>query len=158
MAMVDPEVLLETSKERLQAILSQRKSLDAEEMQVRSVINGCEAIIFMQQQQSTRITLTPTQPTALPSIPEVAGVINDGDADEAGENKTQFVRDQILASGTNGITSADLKMAAKRVGMKHPPSWPYGPLQRLKKTGEIMKRKGRFYPKGVAQPNLSLAG
>jgi hypothetical protein len=51
------------------------------------------------------------------------------------------------------MTPADLKAAAKIAGFEHPVGWPYGPLLRLKKKGEAVKRKGRFYPKDA---NLAL--
>jgi hypothetical protein len=83
--------------------------------------------------------------------------MNLSDEEEETENKTQFVRDQIHANVAKGMTPADLKKAAKAVGMAHPSSWPYGPLQRLKKSKEIVKRKGRFYP-GPGKDGLSLVG
>jgi hypothetical protein len=127
-----------------------------------------EAIVAMEKKQYPMTTVEPSVVvTAMDSASqsghggETDDISNYDDVEEEGENKTQFVRDFMQKNATYGVTANDLKAAAAAAGMQHPPSWPYGPFQRLKKKGEIVKRRGRFYPAsktaGGAR-NLALVG
>ena len=132
--------------------LSQRvKTMQQEEQELITVVRGWEAIVAMERKRSGEVG-------PLFETPVNVAAKEDGEeeGDEEGSNKTEFVRKTIFAARA-GISPRDLKTAAKQAGLKHPPSWPYGPLQRLKKSGEIVKRKGRYYSSGRAV-NLSLVG
>lgn len=137
---------------RLEHIIARRKALVAEEDELASVVNGWKAIVASERREHSG----GSTPTALSVKVSDSFQLNDEDEEE-NENKTQFVRDRIQERAALGTKADDLKKAAKAAGMKHPPSWPYGPLQRLKKKGEIIKRKGKYYP-NAKQAGLALAG
>jgi hypothetical protein len=155
---------------KVESIAAQIKMLSQEQFELSNVKNGWEAIIARERRQIDGARqLDGKLPFAEADMPEasegavavqVADSMQLGDEEEEGENKTQFVRDLIAKRAALGTTPDDLKKAAKAVGMKHPQSWPYGPLQRLKKRGDVIKRKGKFYPKEgtVEKSNLALVG
>ncbi|MEK7994595.1 MAG: hypothetical protein AAB403_12395 [Planctomycetota bacterium] len=155
---------LQEVRRRRREVTAQLKTLTQEDQELTNVEHGWEAIVAMERKRTGESAPAPTANT--PDIGalsvQVAGSLQTQDGDEEeGENKTQFVRDQIRANAATGMMPKDLKKAAAAAGMKHPASWPYGPLQRLKKSGEVIKRKGRFYPgKGAAntQSNSTLVG
>jgi hypothetical protein len=152
--LADCEEELRTAKERMKEITAALNALGSERMELDGVIQGWEAILANKRKANGE--------QAPPPAADTSTVITEADLDyrdpleeEAGENKTQFVRDQIKAHGAKGITPADLKAAADAAGIVRPVGWPYGPIQRLKKKGEIVKRRGRLYPKDT---NLAMVG
>jgi hypothetical protein len=173
MRLSDCEEELAAVKARLKVLETQLMALGTERNELQNVAQGWEAIVAQKRKQAGDVQPdTPGPSVAQPPIDEDdpskamdSMTFSEEDEEEEGLNKTQFVRDEILKNAQRGTTAADLKHAAVIVKLKHPPSWPYGPLQRLKKGGEIVKRKGRFYPApvgglqpnvGVTQPNLEL--
>jgi len=135
---------LEEARRRHAEITAKLKSMAQEEQEIVAVVRGWEAIVAQKRKQAGD---QDAGPAAFEPLPDVSDSRQVGeDEEDSGENKTQFVRDQILAHAATGMKPADLKKAADNVGMEYPQSWPYGPLQRLKKKGEIVKRRGRFYP------------
>ena len=138
---------LEEVRRRHEGVAAQLKFLSLEEQELATVMRGWEAIVAMDRKQSGNHGALVQASSPVPMSRSVADSLSLRDeAEEGGENKTQFVRDQIRIGATTGTTPADLKRAATAAGMKYPASWPYGSIQRLKKKGEIIKRKGRFYP------------
>jgi hypothetical protein len=158
--LADAERELGEAKAELDKTQAQIISLNTRASELVGVVNGWTAIIAAKR-KGNKGTPEAEKPDAfagiVASLPPVPVNEVDDDDSEEGENKTQFVRDQIRANAAAGMSPADLKKAAKAVGMAHPPSWPYGPLQRLKKGKEIVKRKGRFYP-GPGKGELALMG
>lgn len=158
--LADYEHELATAKGRLDQIAIDVGALLQEQSELTNVVRGWEAIIARERKPIGATFPPPNASQQISANSNETSSPQSDDSDEDGENKTQFVRDQVMAHATKGMTPADLKAAANTIGMKYPPSWPYGPIQRLKKKGEIIKRKGRFYPKGAAnaQSGLALAG
>jgi len=154
------------ANEELEGARAQVAVLSVRINELMNVVNGWDAIIAAKRKRGAGGEDTVSAPNTGALDPPVAPLlvesrINLGNEEEEGENKTQFVRDHINAHADTGATPDDLKKAAKAAGMKHPPSWPYGPLQRLKKKGEVIKRRGKFYPAKSttnAQSNLALVG
>lgn len=163
MTLSEYEQALERARAKLEAIRSQIASLGQEEQELVPVVRGWEAIIAMERKQAgqggapAESSPSPDMSASEEELP--GGDLGDEEAD-GGKNKTQFVRDFIKAHASEGTQPGDLRRAADRVGMKYPASWPYGPLQRLKKKGEIIKRRGKFYPNPPEgqQPPLALVG
>lgn len=145
----DAERELAEAKVELEKVQNQIQRLAAREGELSKVVNGWQAIIAAKRKQSGD-----TAPASGPGNGGIQIAVADTILLESdpGENKTQFVRSQIRANATSGVSVAELKRAAASIGMEHPPSWPYGPLARLKSNGEIAKRRGRFYP---VQPKSS---
>ena len=152
---------------RLEEVQARIKNLRREEEDLVAGKQAWEAIVAMERKRmpgSPEISVIAQEPLESTTQGTDDDEMRDFDYDDAeeeeGENKTQFVRDFIQKNAAFGMTANDLKAAAANAGMKHPPSWPYGPIQRLKKKGEIVKRRGRFYPaKGPAsRVNLALVG
>lgn len=148
---------LERARTRHAEVVSQIKILQQENAELGGVVMGWEAIVARERKENG-------QPGSPPPSPQSAGDEEDfedfhdstdtpnvaeGDEEEEGTNMTQFVRDFIKQRGGIGTSPDDLKQAAKANGLTHPASWPYGPIQRLKKKGDIVKRRGKFYPKIV---------
>jgi hypothetical protein len=133
--------------ERTQATI---RSLSQREAELVQVVNGWNAIIAAKRSQSGQSEIPHAPVTTLPPLllpvngSPTAPVADNHEAETEGENRTQFVRDYIR--NHPGATPEDLKRAASAANMRHAPSWPYGPLARLKTKGEIVKRRGRFYP------------
>ena len=67
-------------------------------------------------------------------------------AETFGNNKTAYVRDYINWNADNGVSPADIKKAAEKLG-KLPNNFPYTILGKLKSADEIEGKKGRYYPK-----------
>lgn len=161
------ELELSRVTSRLDDIQARIKNLRSEEADLVAGKQAWEAIVAMERKQlvgsGSEQVASVAEPPVVPDKKEDTDEdMRDYDyGEEDGENKTQFVRDLMQRNAAFGVTANDLKAAAAAAGMKHPPSWPYGPIQRLKKKGEIVKRRGRFYPANKvnsARPNLSLAG
>lgn len=156
---------LEESKRKLEAVNAKLRELEQEAGELTSVVRGWEAIVARERKDSGQAYFPEVPVPPKSEIPEdrsippgAADRFHDVDEEEGG-NKTQFVRDHIQNNSAYGVTANDLKRAAAAIGMVHPPSWPYGPIQRLKKKGEIVKRRGKFYPAVVTTPRaLSLVG
>jgi hypothetical protein len=157
------QAALAEARTRLERISAKKAALAVEEGDLARAVQGWEAIISLERKTAGQeseadhtAAATPTQSTQeTDGEKELALALLGLDEEEDGENKTQFVRDVIRKRSNVGTTPADLKKEAKAVGLKHPPSWPYGPIQRLKKKGEIAKRRGKFYPTATG---LALAG
>jgi hypothetical protein len=150
MRLIDCEEELAAVRERLKDLEAQLFALGTERNELQAVAQGWEAIVTQKRKLAGQSPLaiahveSPQDHTGLQEHEEGFGL--NSELEEEGINKTQFVRDEILRNGSKGTSAAELKKAAISAGLEHPPSWPYGPLQRLKKAGEIVKRKGRFYP------------
>jgi small-conductance mechanosensitive channel len=135
---------LDEAKAELDAVQSQMQSLTARETELAKVVQGWQAIIAAKRKQNGEPT---NQVRDLEvNVADGLGIEDSASVSEEADNKTQFVRERICANASSGVTVADLKTAATQVGMSHAPSWPYGALNRLKKKGEVVKRRGRFYP------------
>jgi len=150
---------LAESKAELQDVQDQMQALAAREAELTKVVQGWQAIIASKRKQSGDYSAPQAPSAELDAPAETFQLIED--QEEEGENKTQFVREYVLRCSSAGTTPEELKRAAKAAGMTHPPSWPYGPLQRLKKKGEIVKRRGRFYPNtqsNTGNQSLALVG
>jgi len=148
----ESELKMVTAK--LEDVQAKIKALTQEEEVLVAGKRAWEAIVGMERKQlagSEYVFTAPVASSAAPAKVAVQDYVEDfreypDDLEEEGENKTQFVRDFMQKNIAYGVTANDLKAAAAKAGMKHAPSWPYGPIQRLKKKGEIVKRRGRFYP------------
>jgi len=142
---------LERARTRHAEVGNQIKQLSQEDGELAAVVRGWEAIVARERKENGQPPVQPQngdEHREAVELPDLTSKIDGfNDEEESGENKTQFVRDQIKANAAFGMTPNDLKKAAKAAGMEHPPSWPYGPIQRLKKKGEIIKRRGKFYPR-----------
>jgi hypothetical protein len=151
---------LADAKAKLQSAQLQVAAMTREAEELKQVVLGWESIIARERKQhgGGEFTVQNVVATAhLPAVDLSKDSPFDEDEDE-GPNKTQFIRDRIRANGTNGTTTNDLKQAARAAGLEHAPSWPYGPLARLRKNGQVVRRKGKYYPGGGAQTGLALAG
>jgi hypothetical protein len=152
--LTDYQRQLEAVSRRLHQVTNELDKLLVEQGELQRLKYAWETIINQERKQSgedvTHEVLI-VQPVSRPPV----------QTEEEGEglNKTQFVMDKIKERAAIGTTPEDLKTAARVIGMKHAPSWPYGPLQRLKKRDLITKRRGKFYPKeATEQSNLALVG
>ena len=152
------QAALAEARTKLERVTAKKAELVQEEQDLTRAVQGWEAIISLERKQiGDNVAPANNARPELEPIPikvEAPDSFGGGEEEEEGENKTQFVRDFIRKRSNIGTTATDLKNEAKAVGMKHPPSWPYGPIQRLKKKGEIAKRRGKFYPTATG---LSLA-
>ena len=153
---------LESAKMKLEAVASRIKDLEQTHAVLARAVSGWEAILALEESSEQEVrSMNLSLPLQVASLQDDSPIVStlppDKEVEADGENKTQFVRDKIAARGSLGTTAKDLIRLAEEARMKHPPSWPYGPIQRLKKKGEIVKRRGRFYPK-EASTSLALVG
>lgn len=160
--LADAEIELERAKGRQESLTAQLQALQADCNEGMGLVSSWQTIVNALRKGNLSAAAADTHAaTALPAaVADSASEVWIGEPDdeeEEGENKTQFVRDQIKANSVMGVDPKWLKKAAAAAGLAHPPSWPYGPLQRLKKKGEIIKRKGRFYPAPTGE-GIALVG
>ncbi len=154
MKLAEYERELADARRKLEEISVRVKSMMQEEQELNNVVRGWEAIVGMERKQ--RGEVGPLFDSTVSSTSENPQRGTEEDKEDS-ENKTQFVREYIRANHSVGVTPRDLKKAAANASLKHPPSWPYGPLQRLKKNGEIIKRRGKFYQGRSGDGPLSMA-
>ena len=149
----DFECELAEAQAELDRVRTEVDDLAKREQELRAVVAGWHSIIAARKRSGC---LTAGHPASTEIQVEVGDSLQFSDVVEIedGVNKTKFVRDQILASANRGMSVEDLRSAAKAADMLHPPTWPYGVLSRLKKKGQIYKRRGKYYPRLPAQSRL----
>lgn len=166
----DAERELEQARAALEKVQSDLQILIARQTELNALVSSWQTIVTAKRREigdgtmliptphsSAEVRAADPDPASFLNVDAANGLGFSEDEEEAG-NKTQFVRDQVQSHASTGISVADLKKAAANVGLSHPASWPYGSLNRLKKRGEVIKRRGRFYPSNGSRDGIALAG
>ena len=115
---------LERARARHAEVGNQIRQLSQEDGELAAVVKGWEAIVARERKENGQPPVQPQigdERQGVAELPDLTSKLDEfDDEEELGENKTQFVRDQIKANAAVGMTPNDLKKAAKAAGMDHP--------------------------------------
>lgn len=73
-------------------------------------------------------------------------VASGGDGLGSEINKSQIVRDIILARAEQGATTKDIREAFRKAGINIHPNYPYSIIARLKRNRTIREVRGKYFP------------
>jgi hypothetical protein len=94
---------------------------------------------------------SPVEESGEPREDYSGGTLSMADNGTASEalNKVEWIDGLIAASGTMGIAPPEIMKAAEKDQIKMHPNYPYVVLRKLVEKERAVKRRGRYYKKGI---------